>query len=122
MVLAHLSRIFNWFSTRHEDFQSPTARGMKRTSSKDRSRDRILSDDEIRAVWLACEGTFGDLVKLLKKVASMKWEDVSIDGEWNVPNGAREKGTGGALVLPDMALEIIKARPRFTSNPHVLAG
>jgi integrase len=76
---------------------------MKRTSSKDRARSRVLSDDEIRAVWAATTPgeTFGDFVKLLlltgqrrDKLASMKWGDVSIDGEWLIPNGVREKGTG----------------------------
>ena len=36
---------------------------MRRTSSKDTARSRILDDDAIKLVWNACEGTFGDLVK-----------------------------------------------------------
>lgn len=39
-------------------------RGMRQR--KDERRDRILDDDEIRAVWKACAdmGTFGALVKI----------------------------------------------------------
>ena len=55
------------------------------------------------------------------KVASMKWDDIS-NGTWSVPNGDRQKGTGGDLVLPEMALDIINARPRFASNPYVFAA
>ena len=33
----------------------------------------------------------------------MRWHDVSIDGEWDVPQGKREKGVGGSLVLPELA-------------------
>ena len=102
---------------------------MKRTSAKERARDRILNDDEIRAVWKAADGTFGDMVKLLlltgqrrEKVAAMRWQDISIDGEWNVPEGDREKGVGGSLVLPALAADIIRARPRYASSPYVFTG
>jgi integrase len=115
--------------TRHEDYVSPVIRGMQRTSSKETARSRILDDDEIRLVWNACEGTFGDFVKLLlltgqrrAKVAAMRWDAVSIDGVWSVPNGGRAKGTGGDLLLPEMALDIIRARPRLASNPFVFPG
>ena len=50
------------------------------------------------------------------------WEDIGIDGEWRIQAADREKGTAGALVLPEIALGIIKAQPRFASNPYVLAG
>ena len=38
---------------------------MKRTSSKDRARTRILTDDELRAIWKQAEepGPFGALVQ-----------------------------------------------------------
>ena len=57
-----------------------------------------------------------------EKVASMRWADVSVDGVWTVPADAREKGTGGALELPNAALEIVRAQPRMGDNPHVFAG
>ena len=102
---------------------------MKRTSAKERARSRILSDDEIRAVWQAADGTFGDMVQILlltgqrrDKVAAMRWQDISIDGEWDVPQGKREKGVGGSLILPEIAIKIIRSRPRFASNPYVFAG
>jgi integrase len=129
-ILTHLSSLFNWYVARNSDYVSPIVRGMRRTSTKERARSRILSDDEIRLVWNACEGTFGDFVKLLlltaqrrDKVASMKWDDVGVDGTWSVKNGVkREKGTGGDLVLPPIAIDIIRSRPRLASNPHVFVG
>ena len=97
---------------------------MKRTKSKDRARDRILSDHELRLIWRKAQGAFGDLVKMLiltvqrrEKVASMKWDHVSVDGIWSVKNGdKREKGSGGDLVLSPMALDIIRGRPRLGGN------
>jgi integrase len=53
----------------------------------------------------------------------MKCSDVSVDGMWTVANSnSREKGTGHELVLPKMALDIIRARPRLASNEYVFAG
>ena len=104
---------------------------MRRTSSKENARTRILNDDEIRAIWKAAEanGTFGALVRLLlltgqrrTTVASMRWEDVSVDGTWTIRAASRQKGTAGELVLPQQAIEIIRAQPRFASSPYVLAG
>jgi integrase len=128
-VLALITGICNWYATRHDDYNTPVVRGMRRSSTKERARDRVLSDDEIRLIWNNAEGTFGDLVKMLlltaqrrDKVATMKWSDVS-DGVWNVANGVkREKGTGGELALPQMALDIIHSRPHMGDNPYVFAG
>ena len=125
-TLSIISGIANWYAKRHDDYVSPVIRGMKRHSSKDNARTRILYDDEIRIVWNAADN---DVVKLLlltaqrlEKVQTMQWDDVSIDGVWNVPNGSRQKGTGGELPLSDMAIEIIRSRPRLASNPYVFAG
>jgi integrase len=56
-----------------------------------------------------------------EKVASIQWDD--IDGAvWHIPSEEREKGNAGDLELPQMALDIINAHPRFASNPFVFAG
>ena len=81
-------------------------------------------------MWKAAEanGTFGAFVRVAlltaqrkEKVASMRWED--IDGSvWHVPIEKREKGNAGDLELPQIAIDIINAQPRFVSNPYVFAG
>jgi integrase len=128
-VLSIISNICGWYARRHDDYASPIIRGMSRHPTRDNARNRILNDDEIRAVWNAADGLYGDLLKLAlltgqrqDKVASMRWNDISIDGAWHVPNGIREKGAGGTLVLPAMALDIIRTRPRLGDNPYVFAG
>jgi integrase len=133
-ALSAISSICHWYEKRHEDYVSPIIRGMKRYSSKEHARKRILSDDEIRAVWnleptTGLPSSYLDVIKLAlltaqrrEKVAGMRWDDVSIDGVWKIPMEAREKDNAGELILPDMAIEIIKRQPRFASNPHVFAG
>jgi integrase len=130
-ALAVVRGIMNWFAARDDDYTSPVARGMRRTDPKSRKRERILNDDEIRAVWDAAErnGAFGAIVRLAlltaqrrEKLATLKWEDVSLDGTWQVPAEDREKGTGGALLLPEAAFAIIKAQPRLATNSYVFPG
>lgn len=127
-VLATLRKLFNWYEVRNEEYVSPIVRGMR--VAKDRSRSRILSDDELRAVWDACGdiGTFGAILKTClltgqrkAKVGSMKWDDIC-DGVWTIPAEAREKVNAGELKLPEMALDVIDAQPRQDGNPYVFAG
>jgi integrase len=130
-VLAIVRGIMNWFATRHDDYVPPIVRGMRRTVPKERARTRTLTDNEMRLIWktAATNGTFGALVRLLlltaqrrDKVVSMRWSDISVDGTWTIPAEAREKGSAGELVLPEMALNIIRAQPHLGDNPYVLAG
>ena len=124
--------IMNWYASRNDDYVPPIVRGMQRTNPKDRARNRMLSDDEIRAVWKVAEasGAFGALIRLLlltaqrrEKVVTMRWADIAVDGAtWSIPGEAREKGDAKELVLPTLALEIIAAQPRLRDNHFVLAG
>lgn len=130
-VLATLAKLFNWWRQYDEDYVSPVIPEMKRSGSHiARARKRILSDDEIRAVWAACGdvGTFGAFVRIAlltgqrrAKVATMRWEDVR-DGVWHIPVEDREKVNAGALKLPKLARDIIDAQPKIEGNSYVFAG
>ncbi|MEE8506109.1 MAG: integrase family protein [Kiloniellales bacterium] len=126
-VLTVLRSIMNFHAKRVDDYIPPIIPGMRRDDPK--ARERILDDDEIRAVWAAADdnSTYGAFMRLAlltaqrrEKLASLKWADVTIDGTWNIPTEDREKGNGGTLVLPEMAQAIIRARPRV--NAYVFAG
>jgi integrase len=130
-VLSIVRAIMNWYATRNDDFAPPIVRGMQRRSVHAQARARILDDDEIRRIWTAADtsGSFGAIVKLClltaqrsRKVAALKWADISRDGEWTILAQAREKNTAGSLILPKAALDIIRARPQLGDNPHVFAG
>ena len=108
----------------------PNQRPSRRIFPAVGGRHRILSDDEIRALFKACPdmGTFGAIVRVLlltaqrrEKVAAMKWEDI-VDGEWRIPLEDREKSNAGTLLLPKMVLDIIEQQPRLAGNPHVFAA
>jgi integrase len=53
-TLMVVRRIMNWHASRDEDFRSPIVRGMSR-GDPGRARTRVLTDEEIRAVWRAAD-------------------------------------------------------------------
>jgi integrase len=128
-VLATVRKLMRWFAARSDDYTTPIVPGMRRTKPK--ARERILTDDEIRNVWAACDGVpiFGDFVKVLlltgqrrAKIATMKWDDIDEDGVWTIATEAREKGNPGKLPLPEQALEIIRRQPKILNCPYVFPG
>jgi integrase len=137
-VLTIIRAVMNWQAGRLDDYASPLVKGMNRTEPKERARDRVLDDNEIRQVWKAAEsnGTFGALVRMLlltaqrlDKVISMKWTDISPmqwpsndPPVWEIATAPREKGNAGALQLPQAALDILDKLPRFADNPFIFAG
>jgi integrase len=130
MVLAVVSGICSWYAARNDNYNSPIVRGMRRSSPKERARKRILNDEELRTIWKAAEanGTFGGFIRLLlltgqrkEKVATMQWGDI-VNGTWIIKTEPREKGNGGELVLPQVALDIINAQPLLAGNPYVFGG
>lgn len=89
------------------------------------SRDRVLSDDELRLVWLAADRVgypFGPLVQLLTltgqrrdEVARMSWAEIG-DGTWLIP-AARTKNSREQLVpLSPQAVEILDRLPRIAGK------
>jgi integrase len=132
-TLACIRKIFNWHAVRSDGFISPVVRGMARATG--RSRDRILNDEELRAVWRAAgnAGVFGAVVKFIlltsarrDEAAKMRREEIS-GSVWTLP--ARRNKTKVDLIrpLPKPALDIIDAMPRacpfvFTNDGKAAIG
>ncbi|HEX2354490.1 MAG TPA: integrase family protein, partial [Xanthobacteraceae bacterium] len=93
-TLAAVKRLLAWHAER-SDYVSVLGRGGRLTSTKERARSRILSDDELRRVWLAAErfGVFGDLLRFLLLTCARRNEgaaatvgEFSPDGKiWTLP-------------------------------------
>ena len=72
-TFATIRKIMTGHGSRSDEFRSPIVRGMARTKSKERARARILTDDELRAVWKAADATsgpFGAYVEFLLLTAA----------------------------------------------------
>jgi integrase len=97
-TLEIIRRVMAWHSSRTDDFNSPIVRGMKRTKTSETARDRILSDEELRAVWTTADrfGVFGDLVQFILLTATRRTEAAHMrrgevtGADWIIP-GARYK-------------------------------
>jgi len=130
-VLATVRLIMRWQERRDDNYTSPIVAGMRRDkrTPDERRRKRFLDDNEIKLVWEAAEGQFGDIIKLLlltasrrEKVGAMRWEDVDLEaGVWTIPTEKREKGTAARMQLPKLAIDIIARQPTVDDNPYVFA-
>jgi integrase len=103
-TLALVRKIMNWHASRSDDFRSPIVPGMARVRPAERARDRVLTDDELRKVWAADAGIFGNFVRFLlltaarrSEAAEMEWAELD-GGDWTLP-AARNK-TKVDLVRP----------------------
>ncbi len=121
-LLAHLRKLFSWAVERSILDASPVA-GIK-APARETSRDRVLTDAELVAVWHACDGLgwpFGPLVRLLiatgarrDEVAHMAWRDLDLDRRvWTLAATQVKSGKAHIAPLNDPALEIIASLPRI---------
>ncbi|WP_245501363.1 tyrosine-type recombinase/integrase [Lichenibacterium minor] len=92
-----------------------------------KSRDRVLSDDELRRIWHACERLsypFGPLVRLLiitaqrrDEVAGMTVAEVDQAARlWVLPRERAKNDVEHPIPLPSPALAIIAGLPRFSTG------
>jgi integrase len=119
-TLAYLRKVLNWQASRTDDFKSPIVRGMARTKPKERARDRILSDDELRKVWRAAgamKNAFGPFVRFTLLTAARRDEGANmrrseVGGDlWLIP-AKRYKGKHDhAVPLSKAARAVLQAVP-----------
>jgi integrase len=116
-MLAYFRKALNWHATRDDNFVVPIVRGMARTRPRERARDRILDDNEIRALWKSTEpdreGNFGIVVRLLlltaqrrSEVGGMTWDEID-GGVWTVSAERAKNNKPNAVPLSTSAVELL---------------
>jgi integrase len=129
-TLAAIRKMFNWAVARDIIAASPCA-GVKPPSAEC-SRDRVLSDPELRAVWQGAAkigGTFGALVQLLiltgqrrDEVAGMRWSEIDLEGcRWTLAPERVKNNRPHEIPLSEPAIAILTALPRI-GNQFVLTS
>ncbi|MEH3065422.1 MAG: tyrosine-type recombinase/integrase [Methylobacterium radiotolerans] len=95
------------------------------------ARDRVLKDDELRAVWRATAGgdEFSQIVRLLilsgqrrEEVAGMLWSEVDLAAAtWSMPGSRTKNGLPHEVPLSAPMLEILRRRDdvRLEGRTHV---
>jgi integrase len=129
--LSALRTLLGWHASR-SDFISPLVRGMRRTSIKDRARSRVLSDDELRAVWKAAAGAgvFGAFVRFVlltstrrSEAAGLRRTELSDNGAtWVIPGSRYKNGLDTLIPLSGPAQAIIAAQPVLGAGDFVFSA
>jgi integrase len=125
-MLACLSKLFSWLIAQRTIEQNPCD-GIERPKPP-RPRDRVLTDDEIRWLWIACDQVgepFGPLLKLLlvtgqrrEEVARMKRSELSADGtSWLLPEERTKNKRPHAVPLTALAREVINGAREINGGP-----
>ena len=113
-TLAAIREIMNWHASRSDEFRSPIVRGMARTKSKERARERTLTDDELRLVWKVAEaeplGYFIQFILLTgtrrNEAAQARWSEIT-GAEWIIPGTRYKTGKDHLVPLSAMALSLL---------------
>ena len=124
---AVLSKFFAWLVARDALTFSPVT-GVERPY-KEKIRSRVLTDDELRVLWLACghEGASGEAIRLMTltgarrgEVGEMSRREVDQDHQlWNLPAERTKNGRPHTIPLSTQAWTLIEARPRFAGCDFV---
>jgi integrase len=124
LTLAYLRRLMSWHASRSDDFSSPIVRGM--TRGKATARERVLSDDELRAVWNASEahpGPFGCFLRFILLTAARRTEaarmtrqeltktDARMD--WVIPAARYKSNREFVIPLSAAAIALLDNIPRL---------
>lgn len=127
-MLADVRKIMNWHAARSDDFRSPIVRGMARTKPRERQRERILDDHELRAVWKAAEastGAFDYLVRFIlltvtRRNEAARMADTELSGEdWIIPGARYKTKLDHVVPLSASARKVLAAIPRIKGVPYI---
>jgi integrase len=127
-MLAALRKMFNWAEVRYGLTSNPCHR--VEMPGSETARDRILTDDELAAVYRAAgkQGShFESVIKLLiltgqrrSEVAGMEWRELDLPEKlWKLPRGRVKNDSGHEVPLSAQALSIIEAVPRLAGRTLV---
>ena len=112
---ARLSAFFGWCVEDMRLDSNPCSKLRRPAPSK--SRERVLSDDELRSVWLACDGLapqYAGVIQLLvltgarlREIGHMPWSELSDDlATWTLPAERAKNERELILPVPKLARDI----------------
>lgn len=126
-VLALVRKFFNWLVSRGVIDVSPAA-GVKAPATEN-SRDRVLSDDEIRWLWKATErpDPVNIATRLLlltgqrrAEVGEMRWGELSQDlTSWTLAAARTKNGQAHSVPLSDLSMSLLQKVRRIDQSQHV---
>ena len=121
-ILARLRTLFGWAVEKDRITVNPFD-GLK-PPTKEKARDRVLTEAEILAFWGATEELgwpYGSLFKLLlltaqrrDEVATMEWSEIDLERRvWSLPREKAKNDQGHDVQLSQQAVDLLLALPRI---------
>ena len=118
-----LKALFRWAKSRGLITGENPAEGLTKPHVE-KSRDRVLSDAELAAVWTGAEQLgwpWQQYIKLLvllgqrrTELATLRWSDLDLSARvWNLPAEQTKMGRARTLPLPGAAVALIEGMPRI---------
>jgi integrase len=125
-----LSGFFKWAEEHRRVTTNPCLGGWKPRAPA--SRERVLSDEEIRRLWNATETVAEPVQALLRtmlltgqrlnEVRGMRYDELSLDGTWTIPSDRTKNHRPHQLSLPPMLRDIIAKVPVIEGSEFVFVG
>lgn len=117
-VFAYASVLFGWAAKRDYIASNPLMQ-MEKPKAPD-ARDRVLSDDEIKAIWQASEGLEGPFAPFFRllivtgqrraEVAGMRWAELGrASATWTIPADRAKNGQAHIVPLSPKAIDELDA-------------
>jgi integrase len=122
---AALSAMFNWAIREGLDIPANPVLGTNRPAEP-KSRSRVLTDPELRAIWRACsEDDYGRIVRLLlltaqrrDEVGGVRWKELAGDS-WTIPGARTKNHREHSLPLTPAVLAMIEAQPHRNDRDFI---
>ncbi len=123
---AALSGFLTWAARR--GLVSSNAAGETDRPAINISRERVLTDSELRAIWGACRADdYGRIIRLLiltgqrrDEIGSLRWSEVSLErGRIELPSSRTKNGRAHEIPLSGTASAVLSECPRQLARDHV---
>lgn len=124
-TLSLVRRLYNFGIDREIVETNPASR--VRPPAKERSRERVLATEEIKALWNGLDSLPGEaetklalrlllvLAQRPGEIAAMQWEEIDTEGIWTIPE--TKSGRTHRVPLSPLAIELLDSLPRKESGP-----
>jgi integrase len=134
-TLVFAKRLFGWAIAR--DIYGLAYAPTDRISARDligakQSRQRLLTDAEIRLIWQATGGPYpdGPYVRLLlalgqrrNELARATWSEIDLDKAlWTIGGDRMKAGDAHVVPLPAAVVDILRTLPRFSGSDIVFSA
>ena len=129
-LLRLIRSCLKWYaSKKNRKFHPPSTDGMERTKASEIKRNRVLTDDEIRALWAAAPAdTFGGIVKTLlltaqrrDEVGGMARSEIDRNGNWTIPAERYKTKKANVVPLTPAAMAVISAQDQIDGGDMIFS-